>query len=150
MVSKTYFNSHWAYILSGRKIKWNNTISPSNHIICVLMQNSPILNLIIHNTHNLIGCNYRIKIYLNYIRMSGFRSTNLSNTIREHKQYCRMCPLIHQLLAKKYPARILANCHIKSPNHFVLNTLSNDPLQVIQLDKTGPIKISNAAGITKI
>ena len=114
------------------------------------MQNSPLLNLIVHNTHKLIGCNYGIKRYLNHIRMSGFTSTNLSNTIREHKQYCQMCPLIHQLLAKKDPAQILANHLIKSPDHFVVNTLSNDPLQVIQLDKTGPIKISNAAGITKI
>ena len=74
--------------------------------------------------------------------MSGFTATNLSNTIREHKQYCQMCPLIQGLLAKKDPACILANCLTRSPDHFVANTLSNDPLCVIQLYETGDKEFS--------
>ena len=61
-----------------------------------------------------------------------------------------MCPMISQLLVKKDPARILANRLFKSPDHFVFNTLSDDPLKCIQIDETGPLRISNASGTTKI
>ena len=61
-----------------------------------------------------------------------------------------MCPLVHQLLTRKDPARVLANRFTKSPDQFVPNTLSDDPLSSIQIDETGPLRITNASGTTKI
>ena len=61
-----------------------------------------------------------------------------------------MCPLVHQLLTRKEPARILADRLTMGPDSFIATTLSSDPLQILQIDETGPYHIVNEAGSTKV
>ena len=58
--------------------------------------------------------------------------------------------MVHQLLTRKDPAKILAERLTKSPDQFVADTLSSDPLSIIQIDEMGPLWITNAGCSTKI
>ena len=56
-ISKIYWNKRFCYILGGRKITWGHTYAPSNHVVWVLESSSPLMTLIINQSHQLVGCN---------------------------------------------------------------------------------------------
>ena len=92
-ISKLYFKDKFCYVLSGRKIRWNYTLRPSFHIIRQLIGESPLMQLIINKSHDLIGCNQGIASYTNHVRMSGFLACNLELPDMKHKLVCKRYPL---------------------------------------------------------
>ena len=66
-ISKIFFNSYWCYVLHSHQIRQGPALKPSHHVICQVIGNSPLLQLIIRNSHRLISCNNGIQKYVNHI-----------------------------------------------------------------------------------
>ena len=109
------------------------------------------MHLRVQSTHCLIGCNNGVRRYVNHIRLSGFNSVHLEGPVSEHKKYCSMCPRIKCILNKVNPAKVLADRFLRGPDDFVVATLSDNPLAVVQINEMGPLFIGTAiTGITKL
>ena len=121
-ISRIYFNNRFCYVLHRRKIRWESKVSPSHHIIRQIIANSPLMNLMVQSTHRLIGCNNGIDRYVNHIRFSRFNAVHLEGLVSEHKKY-----------------------------EFVAATLSDNPLEVVQINEMGPLIIGTEnTGIAKV
>ena len=79
-----------------------------------------------------------------------FYSNKFISVNKDTKRFCRLCPLVHKLLTRKEPARILADRLTKGPDRFISSTLSDDLLQILQVDKMGLHYIVNELGSTKV
>merc|ERR1712055_1127910 len=123
------------YVLYGRQIQWKQTITPSHHMIRQILAHSPLMTLMIRSTHRLIGCNAGIALYVNHLRMTGFNSVNLEQSVTNHKQFCQMCPRIKCIMNTKNPAQALASRYTRGPDSFLAATLQKDPLAICQLDE---------------
>ena len=149
-ISKIYFNKMWAYILSGQKLRWNHNVQPSHYVIRQVIVESPLMSLMAQNSHYLIGCNHSVKKYCSHIRLTGFNAVNLHIVIRDHKQYCKKCPLVKAVLSHTNPVQLLANRFYRGPDDFVASVLSQNPLAVSQLDEIGPWYIENEQRSVKV
>ena len=130
-----YFNKMWAYVLSGRKLRWNSRVLPTNHIIRQIIAESPLMDLMVRNSHYLIGCNHSVKKYCNHIRLSGFNMVNLPIVVLNHKRYCKTCPLVKAVLSRNNPVQRLANRFYRGHDDFLASTLDKNPLAISQLDE---------------
>ena len=104
-ISKMYFNDKFFYVLSGRHFRRNYTLRPSFHIIRQLIGESPLMQLIINKSHDLIGCNKGIASYTNHVRMSGLLACNLELPVKKHKLDCKRCPLMKLTMTGKSDAQ---------------------------------------------
>ena len=102
------------------------------------------MNLMLKNSHHLIGCNHSVAKYCSHLRLSGFNAVNLSQAVTEHKSYYRLCPLVKAVLSKDNPAQKLAN------RFYYICSLSSNPLETAQLDELGPWYIQNEYGQEKV
>ena len=112
--------------------------------------NSPLMNLMIKNSHTTLGCAHGVQKYINHLCFSGFNCTNIATPVTENIKYCKMCPIIQTILTKSNPAQMLADKFLRGPNDFLSQTLSENPLQCMQVDEIGLLFLGNQNGFTNI
>ena len=137
-------------MLSGRIIRWNNTLNPFFHVIQQLIGESLLMQLIINKSHDLIGCNTGIASYVNHVRMSGFLACNLELPVKKRKLDCKRCPFAKLTMTGKSDAQWIANQYLRGPEDFLPTVLSTNPLSCLQLDKTGPMYLGTQTEYTKV
>ena len=92
------FNDKICYIMCGCNLRYQKRLHGTQHIICQLHQQSPLIQLIICHSHQLIGCGQTTKAYLANIRTSGFNWINFEPMIPKFKDSYKLCPLVHLVL----------------------------------------------------
>ena len=70
--------------------------------------------------------------------------------VSEHKDFCKLCPIIKTVLTKTNPAKMLADRFLRGPEDFIPATLNKDPLAILQVNELGPLYLGNRNGYIKV
>ena len=150
-ITTVFWNTMKAFILTGRKVRWTGYLEPSHHVVRQIYGDSSLMRFLVRSSHIMLGCNKGYTTYTRHVRMCGFSSVNLTETVRAFTRSCKMCPLTRLGLHAKNPARNLANKMLRGADDFVSQALSLNPLSTVQCDEAGPLVIGNKqTGFVKI
>ena len=108
-----------AFILTGRKIRWTGYLELSHHLVRHIYGDSSLMYFMIKSMHTMLGCNRGNLAYTNHIRMCGFSSVNLAESVRAYMKSWKLCPLTRLGLHAKVPARKLADKVYRGADDFV-------------------------------
>ena len=134
--------------MSGREIGFVSNLATSYHHTKQIEAHSPLGELVINQSHRIIGCGQGTHMYANHIRASGYNMMCLEDAVAAHRDNCKLCPVIKMLFTRKTPLTKLL-WQFRGPDEFLTSTLSLNPLDTIVVDELGPIAIKFNEGKVK-